>query len=598
MYLYAEDGSMVYGPITSDFNFEDGKFLCDIIKGEYLLIRIISSNEDVPKINLGIRNIVHGFQNLFPTQSQSKSSGACNNDIECFNDWRIESNAVARVILTGGTWTCSGSLINNNSSDFHPYFLTAFHNIDIGGADENSQYYLDHTLQQFEIDDVYDMTFQFDYKFTTCGGSTVASYQTFNHATFKSAWYTSDFALVELTYSYALKNTPGITLLGWDKTGNTPAEGICIHHPAGDVMKISFDDDNLTETGWLSNSGSNYWRVIWDDGIVEHGSSGSPLLDQNNRIIGQLSGGNYLCGSADLRNWYGCFYRSWTGGGTNTTRLSNWLDPNDAGTDTLNSRLTCTGPDIVCSSGASYTSADLPAGSSIIWYPSYYLTLSSAQGSNPCTFQANGNGVHGWIDATVTFNGNHYSAVQKAVWVGAANTPTSISKYTEYDPQCINEYIHFICNDESSNPWDLTYYNWTVYASADIINGQGTTFITVCPYGEGDLTLSVNATNECGSSDYIYSDAYYIEDCSFRFALYPNPATDYIKIELPELPVENATVAVYNSQSIKIISTTMADKEKTIDISGLPRGVYYVTVVSNSKGKGKDKISTERFIKD
>jgi hypothetical protein len=37
---------------------------------------------------------------------------------------------------------------------------------------------------------------------------------------------------------------------------------------------------------------------------------------------------------------------------------------------------------------------------------------------------------------------------------------------------------------------------------------------------------------------------------------------------------------------------------ETIDISGLPRGVYYVTVIIHSKGKGKDKISTERFIKD
>jgi hypothetical protein len=42
----------------------------------------------------------------------------------------------------------------------------------------------------------------------------------------------------------------------------------------------------------------------------------------------------------------------------------------------------------------------------------------------------------------------------------------------------------------------------------------------------------------------------------------------------------------------------MADKEITIDISRLQKGVYYITVVSKSKVKGKDKISTERFIKD
>ena len=32
---------------------------------------------------------------------------------------------------------------------------------------------------------------------------------------------------------------------------------------------------------------------------------------------------------------YGRFDRSWTGGGTNTTRLSNWLDPTNTGRTTL-----------------------------------------------------------------------------------------------------------------------------------------------------------------------------------------------------------------------------------------------------------------------
>jgi lysyl endopeptidase len=589
LYLYDEDGTMVYGPITSDYNFEGGKFLSDIIRGENLLIRIISSNEDGPKIKLGIRNIVHGFRNLFPSQSQSqsqsKSSGACNNNIECFNDWRIESNAVARVILTGGESFCSGSLINNTSSTFHPYFLTAFHCIDIAGGDPQSQYFEDGTLQQFEIDDVYDMTFQFDYKYTTCGGSTVASYQTCNHATFKSAWNTTDFALVELN---SLDSSEGITLLGWDRTGNTPTEGICIHHPAGDVMKISFDDDNLTETSWDSNSGSNYWRVIWDNGVVESGSSGSPLLDQKNRIVGQLKGGYSYCGSGDLRVWYGCFYRSWTGGGTNTTRLSNWLDPTSSGVDTLNSRVTLTGSDYVCSFGGSqYSINDFTSGDTITWSYSDNITMISSQGSNPCTFEANQNGDFGAIAATLTSNSIHYPAA-KSVWVGKFNSPSSISVI--YGP-CI-PFVMFGSSD-GNNPLEPTYHwNLMTEINAHFYSGQEDPTCAIYSYEPGYVTMSISAVNECGNSDPLYADPYLLEDCNEKLLLFPNPATDNLKIELTKEPFGVAVVEVFNSQSVKMMSTTLIGKEKTINVSKFQNGIYYVNV------KNKGKITTGRFIKE
>jgi V8-like Glu-specific endopeptidase len=241
---------------------------------------------------------VHAYKNLFDKMDKDfDDSGNCNNDIECFSDnWDTQSDAVAMVLLSDGTEWCSGSLLNNTAQNFRPYFLTAHHCID---TDKSG------SLSTSEIDNAENWMFKFQYKVTECGGSTIRRTYGYNGDQFRAAYNPTDFALVELDNS-PLGNEE-ITWLGWDRTGNSSSEGTGIHHPSGDVMKISFDEDQLLETSYRSNSGQNYWRVIWDDGVTEGGSSGSPLFDQNGRVIGQLRGGYAECGGSDLRDWYGCF---------------------------------------------------------------------------------------------------------------------------------------------------------------------------------------------------------------------------------------------------------------------------------------------------
>ena len=121
-----------------------------------------------------------------------------------------------------------------------------------------------------------------------------------------------------------------LSWLGWDRSGNTPSNGAGIHHPQGDIMKISIDEDDFTTVKWSginSTNEYNHWGVNFDYGIYEDCSSGSPLLNQNKRVVGQLHGGptpNNICNKKEAK--YGKFDISWTGGGTDDTRLSNWLD--------------------------------------------------------------------------------------------------------------------------------------------------------------------------------------------------------------------------------------------------------------------------------
>ena len=111
---------------------------------------------------------------------------------------------------------------------------------------------------------------------------------------------------------------------GWDKSGTSPTSQVGIHHPAGDLKKISFDNNAATQATYSSAS---CWRISnWDDGTTEGGSSGSPLFDQNKRIIGQLYGGQASC-SNNVNDYYGRFDVSWDSGTNTTNELNSWLDP-------------------------------------------------------------------------------------------------------------------------------------------------------------------------------------------------------------------------------------------------------------------------------
>ncbi|HBE10897.1 MAG TPA: hypothetical protein DCY76_00535, partial [Flavobacteriales bacterium] len=114
---------------------------------------------------------------------------------------------------------------------------------------------------------------------------------------------------------------------GWDASGATPENATGIHHPSGDVKKICFEEDSPYTS---STGGAQVWWIDnWEAGVTEPGSSGSPLFDQNHRIIGQLYGGAAAC-SGSVNNgafdYYGRFNVSWGLG------VSEYLDPSNSGT--------------------------------------------------------------------------------------------------------------------------------------------------------------------------------------------------------------------------------------------------------------------------
>ena len=115
-------------------------------------------------------------------------------------------------------------------------------------------------------------------------------------ATLRARRTPTDFCLVEITGGLTNNTVPANYnpfFAGWDNSGDIPSSTVCIHHPSGDIKKIAFDDDPASISQAMGSTEANStWTVQWDrNTTTEPGSSGSPLFDQNHRIIGQLWGG-------------------------------------------------------------------------------------------------------------------------------------------------------------------------------------------------------------------------------------------------------------------------------------------------------------------
>ena len=264
-----------------------------------------------------VSRVVHAYRNLFGREAERDygDSGSCNNNVNCAvgDPWRTEIRSVVMILTGGGFRLCSGALVNNTAQDMRRLLLTANHCL--GG--ETS------------------WIFMFNYQSPGCTNQNGPTNQTVQGCVRRASLGDSDFALLELNTPIPASYHP--VWAGWSAAGEVPASGVCIHHPSGDIKKISFEDAPLVSDRYLGNSGvtGSHWKVVdWDDGTTEGGSSGSPIFDPDHRIVGQLHGGYASC-SSQTSDWYGKFSMSWDRGSTPATRLRDWLDPGNTGQLTL-----------------------------------------------------------------------------------------------------------------------------------------------------------------------------------------------------------------------------------------------------------------------
>lgn len=329
LHIYNNNRSDVLGPFTHMNENIDGQFATGFTKGEYCTLEYYEPAEVKGQSTIAINGIIHGYKSI-PSLVDDlvrdfQGSGTCNYDVECALSagWEDQIKSVGLIMTAGNNRFCSGALISNTAGDCRPYFLTAYHcysgSVATGQTTNN--------------------IYMFNYHSPTpaCPGTPTTdgpTNQTVQGATVRAQASASDFLLLELN------NNPldfyDVYYAGWNRANGGATNSVGIHHPDLDVKKFSVDNNAPTSDTYTTTA-ETHWRVgAWEDGTTEGGSSGSPLFDQNKRIIGQLHGGGASCFNTGASDWYGKVWYSWdqNGGGTGVG-LASWLDPSSSGSTTI-----------------------------------------------------------------------------------------------------------------------------------------------------------------------------------------------------------------------------------------------------------------------
>lgn len=314
--IASTDLTQTMRPFTAQDNNAQRELWTPVILSDDVTIKLTVPADRMNELDFALTKVNQGFRTF--GQSTEKA-GSCNVDVACSegDDWRNEINSVA-VIGVGGRTFCTGFMVNNTRGDKDPLFMTA-HHCGISSSRAAS------------------LVVYWNYQRSRCNGRNDARLDQFQTgAKLLASSSTSDFTIVRLNSEP--RADWNVNYAGWDRSGREAITAVAIHHPNTDEKSISFEYDGTSTTSYLRDSvpgnGTHVKVADWDVGTTEPGSSGSPLFDENRRVIGQLHGGYASC-TSQTADWYGRISYSWEGEGSESTRLKDHLDADNTGAETV-----------------------------------------------------------------------------------------------------------------------------------------------------------------------------------------------------------------------------------------------------------------------
>ena len=260
MFIYSPlDTLRILGAFSQFNNKSDSTFITNFIVGNELIIEVNRRPKLItqPKGILKVRKFIH----VYKDRAGFGDALNCHENVICapwYNEWCNQIRSVVKLARyrANGNWSaCSGAVINNTNNDFDPLILTAHH------CTENGE-------------DFVSWFAYFNHQSITCNPSTNGNDLMFisgidviaddNNA------FCPDIALLRLREH--IPEQYNVFFSGWNRRAwsSLPSDGraIGIHHPAGDLKKIS-------EGYRINPLLSSCVKVNWTTGYTEGGSSGS-----------------------------------------------------------------------------------------------------------------------------------------------------------------------------------------------------------------------------------------------------------------------------------------------------------------------------------
>ena len=304
LYVSNANGSQIQGPFTFDDVINE-KLTPYMIEGNFLRITTVYDKNIPIKPKFSINELGFNFGDLTLLTASKNEFGSrdfddsedCEVNVNCDegDNWRKQQRAVVRIkmrIQNFEGW-CTGTIMNNTQQDCTPYVLTADHCRAV-------------ERQEASVENYDDWQFYFNYEGTDCRnprerdvsiGEITGCKRIAN--TRRKGSGGADALLLKLSKDIDSFYEPYFA--GWQNYDETSPSGVMIHHPAGDIKKISTYKIAIIESEWDANFGEDtHWQVYWSStdngyGVSEPGSSGSSLWNDKGLVIGQLTGGASAC---------------------------------------------------------------------------------------------------------------------------------------------------------------------------------------------------------------------------------------------------------------------------------------------------------------
>lgn len=513
------------------------------------------------------------------------SSGSCNIDINCYNiaPYKTIKNSVVRIVYDGG-YRCTGTLVNNTLNDKHNYVLTAEHCINDELTANTAVFY-------------------FGYESPYCDGPDAEHTQSVSGSSLIATGGTLDFTLLEILEPIPFEYHPYYA--GWDYSGTPPESSFAIHHPQGDVKKISFENDVLTTTSYITDYlPYTHWLVnAWDEGTTEGGSSGCPIFNYDGYIVGTLTGGWASCTHPEFSDYFQKFDRSWDYFSSPDQQLKYWLDPMDLDPGTFSGYEPYADFWQYGDTLSNMQSGDLLVTENVgLSWGSYsghnsdYLTGFSEVFEISSAKKIFGTILH-VADNYVAYGADFLTL---KVWNG-----TDLPEYEVYSQQVlyadlVAENMNFVIFDSIIDVstdffigYELQYGVPQDTFATYMAKNRAVSQVNTAYVKDGGVWESLSGyTGNAIFSSFDIQPVIYdslttgisTPESLQEVVLFPNPANTHLIIELPESVILPVRVTVYNIQGQVVIEDYPEPSEQQyyLNMSGLMNGLYVVRIITGS----------------